>query len=131
MPKFQYSEQEMQVRVRDVGEAPESGDVVIWPSGCGNVWSPKDADGNKLSGGHIGQVLSSSGITINVHDANWDNNCGIRDDVQIQILPCMRFITKPFPAGTYVPAVQPAVINCDDYQGWQNFACNYIPWWKP
>lgn len=111
----------MQVRVRESTEQPEAGDLIIWQNGCGRASNV----------GHIGKVVSSSGITVNITDSNWDKKCGPRTDVQIQILPCMRFVTEPFPAGTYVPTVQPAVINCDDYQGWQNFACNYIPWWKP
>lgn len=111
----------MQIRVRESTEQSEAGDLIIWQAGCGGA---SDV-------GHIGEVVSSVGITVNINDANWDKKCSERKDVQIQILSCMRFVTKPFPAGTYVPTVQPAVINCDDYQGWQNFACNYIPWWKP
>lgn len=111
----------MQIRVRESTEQSEAGDLIIWQAGCGGA-----------SGvGHIGEVVSSVGITVNINDSNWDKKCSERKDVQIQILSCMRFVTKPFPAGTYVPTVQPTVINCDDYQGLQNFACNYIPWWKP
>lgn len=111
----------MQIRVRKPNETPQKGDLIIWQANCGGASNI----------GHIGEVVSSVGITVNIDDANWDKKCGRRNDVQIQILSCMRFVTKPFPAGTYVPTVQPTVINCDDYQGWQNFACNYIPWWKP
>lgn len=111
----------MQIRVRESNETPQKGDLIIWQANCGGASSI----------GHIGEVVSSVGITVNINDANWDKKCGTRNDVQIQILSCMRFVTEPFPAGTYVPTVQPTVINCDDYQGWQNFACNYIPWWKP
>lgn len=116
------TQQQMQVRVRELGESPEEGDLIIWPNDCG---------GANKSTGHVGQIKAVVSVMVaDIHDSNWDNKCEEKDR-QIQILSCMRFVTEPFPAGTYVPTVQPTVINCDDYQGWQNFACNYIPWWKP
>ena len=113
--------EKLQVRVRESGESPKVGDLIIWPNDCG---------GANKSTGHIGEVKTVvSVIVIDVHDSNWDNTCEEKNR-QIQILSCMRFVTMPFQAGTYIPAVKTPVTSCDQYQAWQNFACQYIPWWK-
>lgn len=125
-PIFIYKGVESKVRVRDSKEQPQAGDLVIWPWGQGGVWAPKDNQGNKLPGGHIGYVTASRPGYITVHDANWNNDCKTRD-VEIKIESYMKFITSPYP-------ITPIILvpdRCDQYQGWQNFACQYIHWWTP
>lgn len=90
MSSFPYQGQQMQVRVRGLDETPKVGDLVVWQSGCGGAWS---------GGGHIG--LNSTDGKLIITDSNWSyqpgNKCSTRNDVQIPILSCMRFITNPYP----------------------------------
>lgn len=124
---FMYKGIESMVRIRNGGESPQAGDLVIWPWGEGGVWAPIDPKtGKHLPGGHIGYVTASRPGYITVHDANWDNHCSIRDK-EIKIESYMRFITSPYPTTPNVSVPK----KCDSYSGWQNFACQYIPWWKP
>lgn len=84
-----------EVRVRADWEFPETGDIIIWPKGCGdNIFGIVTFDG-----GHIGTVQSYQDNNLIIHDANWNNKCGIRNE-QVKLLACMEFITSPYP---YVP----------------------------
>ena len=118
MPTFTDSNgQKMQVRVRLPGETPQAGDLIIWPRTCNGAWS---------GGGHIGYVNNGSPLTIT--DSNWlyqaGSTCSRRDGKIIDKSDCMKFITPPFPAGTYQPAgVQPD--KCSQY-GWpKNWFCKW------
>ena len=93
---FSYDNQIMQVRVRNSEEdpnygEPEARDLVIWPSGCGGAWS---------GGGHIGYVDYVKNGKIAVIDSNWIPTtgpvCTSCNDVEIDVLSCMRFVTYPY-----------------------------------
>lgn len=109
-PTFSYQGQQYQVRVRNQGEQPQAGDLVIWPSKCDGAWS---------GGGHIGYVTSGSPFRIS--DSNWGtpngSTCATRNDQPISVKSCMRFITKPFLPGS----IQSSPAN----------SCNQYAWWDP
>lgn len=108
--------QQMQVRVRSNDELPMTDDLVIWPSKCSGAW---------CSGGHIGFNTTDGYITI--YDSNWKYQsgatCSQRSGEKIDIQPCMKFITKPFPAGSYNPNPTPIpnqiqTDKCSQYRRW-------------
>jgi hypothetical protein len=119
MPTFTNSNgQRVQVRVRLPGEAPQAGDIIIWPSGCGGAWS---------GGGHVGYVTNGNPLTIT--DSNWfyqaGSTCSRRDGVTIDKLGCMKFITLPFPTGAQQPPPAQTVDKCSQY-GWpKNWFCKW------
>ncbi len=84
-PVFKFQNIMQQVRVREINEAPQSGDIVIWPHDCDYAWS---------GGGHIGYV--TNGDPFSITDSNWDSACGERTNKPIDIQSCMRFITSPY-----------------------------------
>ncbi|MCX6054291.1 MAG: hypothetical protein NTZ74_05125 [Chloroflexi bacterium] len=92
---FQYKGISQKVRVLTSNDIIQHGDLVIWPIDCGGVPSP----------GHIGYVDSAQGILITIIDSNWgkpisQNECSTRQGVQIQVLPCMKFISLPEPVNS-------------------------------
>lgn len=99
-PIFKFQNEMQQVRVRDVNELPQSGDIVIWPHDCDYAWS---------GGGHIGYV--TNGNPFRITDSNWDSVCGPRINEQIKIKSCMRFITSPYPVNSSNDPLSPAVIE--------------------
>jgi hypothetical protein len=127
---FNWHDQEMQVRVRGSGEQPESGDLVVWPSGCTGAWN---------GGGHIGYVVSSSGGNIVIVDSNWGTPdstavCSKRVNVEIKVEPCMKFITSPYIVGdkteddaTITSSDQPIDV-CNQYRGLRRFLCKWLGW---
>jgi hypothetical protein len=98
-PIFKFQNEMQRVRVRGSNEAPQSGDLVIWPHDCDYAWS---------GGGHIGYV--TNGDPFSITDTNWDGACGERTNKQIGIKSCMRFITSPYPINSSNATLTPAVI---------------------
>lgn len=127
-PVFPQSSMLMQVRVRDQNDQPQTGDLIIWPSiSCQGVYAPVDFNGNKLPGGHIGYVANYLDGHLIVHDANWDNNCGIRNE-EIKINACMKFITSPNQVGSLqsVPSQNPIGDPCTQYSGFRWLECIFL-----
>jgi hypothetical protein len=122
-PIFVLDGQVMQVRVRDANESPEANDIVIWPKGCGDNFFGIVT----FNGGHIGTVQSYNGGNLVIHDANWNNNCGIRTE-QVTILSCMQFITSPYPSTqpqSSPPRQTQSTNTCIQYDWPQSLFCEW------
>jgi hypothetical protein len=127
-PIFPQNNMQMQVRVREQNEQPQTGDIIIWPSSsCQGVYAPVDKNGNKLPGGHIGYVASHQDGHLIVHDANWDNKCGIRSE-EIKLNACLKFITSPYQVGSLqsIPTPTQPADPCSQYSGFRLFVCKYL-----
>ncbi len=107
-PQFPWNGQTAQVSVRSHGDPPQAGDLIIWPSGCGDVPS------NGL--GHIGIVMIYQGNQVFVHDANWDNKCTVSER-SVAIQSCMKFITSP--------------VTVQTQSAPDNNQCSRYAWWDP
>ena len=122
-PVFILDGQVMQVRVRDTGEAPEANDIVIWPKGCGD----NSFGIVTFYGGHIGTVVSNNDGKLIVHDANWNNNCGIRDE-EVALLSCMQFISSPYPSiqpQSFPPEPMQSANACAQYDWPKSWFCEW------
>ncbi len=117
-PTFLDNGQLMLVKVRSPGEAPQSGDLIVWPSGCDYAWS---------GGGHIGYVDSGNPLTIT--DSNWTYQpgatCSRRDKEPIDYESCMKFITSPIPVETYQSTPAQTTDKCSQYKWPWSWFCKW------